>query len=255
MLQDNAEIELFSSETNSYTPNRRQCIMILTSYNVPSSNVGPVIKEVLKLSNRIPNTTPTRKTVDNIISEKIAIGQKQLGATVSMQTNTCLYGDETRKFGKTFQTFLLSDENKNIHFLGLRDMSDKSAATTLDTFKNILDDISDMCESYRTNNVTSHGLNILCNIRDFMSDRTQTNLAFTAILEQYRRDVMPMFVDSWNSLSEDERLVTVKVNNFFCGLHLLVHFAECLSPILGLFDKLQEQEPAFPETSDDDPCD
>jgi len=36
---------------------------------------------------------------------------------------------------KTFQTFLLSDENKNIHFLGLRDMSDKSASTTLDTFK------------------------------------------------------------------------------------------------------------------------
>ena len=65
-----------------------------------------------------------------------------------------------------------------------------------------------------------------------------------------------MFVDSWNSLSEDERLVTVKVNNFFCGLHLLVNFAECLSPILGLFDKLQEHEPAFPETSnDDDPGD
>jgi len=89
-----------------------------------------------------------------------------------------------------------------------------------------------------------------------MSDRAQTNLAFTAILEQYRRDVMPMFVDSWNSLSEDERLVTVKVNNFLCGLHLLVNFAECLSPILGLFDKLQEHEPAFPETSnDDDPGD
>lgn len=85
-----------------------------------------------------------------------------------------------------------------------------------------------------------------------MSDRAQTNLAFTTILEQYRKDVMSMFVDSWNSLSEDERSVTVKVNNFFCGLHLMVNFAECLSPILGLFEKLQEQEPAFPETSDDD---
>jgi len=63
MLQDNAEIERFSSETNSYTLNTRQCIIKLTSYNVPSSNVGPVIKEVLKLSNRIPNATPTRTTV------------------------------------------------------------------------------------------------------------------------------------------------------------------------------------------------
>ena len=116
----------------------------------------------------------------------------------------------------------------------------------------MLDDISDIDESYRPNNITSHGHNTLYNIHDFMSDRAQTNLAFTAILEQYRRDVMPMFVNSWNSLSEDERLVTFKVNNFFCGLHLLVNFAE----ILGLFERLQEQEPAFPETSDnDDPGD
>lgn len=64
-------------------------------------------------------------------------------------------------------------------------MCDKSASTTLQCFTNILDDISDICESYRNNNITSHGHNILCNIRDFMSDRAQTNLAFTDLLEQY----------------------------------------------------------------------
>ncbi|CAC5398193.1 unnamed protein product [Mytilus coruscus] len=186
LLQDNSELNLFNVESNRYTPQTRQCIMNLTSHNVSSENVGPVIKQVLKLADKCPNAVPSRKTVDNIIAEKIAIGQKQIGTTLTGQKNTCLYGDETRKFGKTYQTFLLKDENKNVYFLGLRDMLDKAASTTLDVFKNILDDISDICEQNRQQDITSPGHGILCNIRDFMSDRAQTNIAFNDLLEQYR---------------------------------------------------------------------
>ncbi|CAC5355667.1 unnamed protein product [Mytilus coruscus] len=75
-----------------------------------------------------------------------------------------------------------------------------------------------------------------------MSDRVQTNIAFNDLLEQYRLDIMPNFISNWNELSNAERSMTSKVNNFFCGLHLLVNFAECLSPILKLFEKMQETE-------------
>lgn len=117
------------------------------------------------------------------------MGQTQLGANLATQKNTCLYGDETRKFGKTYQAFLVNDENKKVYFLGLRDMIDKAASTTLDVFINILDDISDVCEQYRQTNVTSPGHSIMCNIRDFMSDRAQTDIAFTVLLEQYRLEI------------------------------------------------------------------
>lgn len=78
LLLDHEEIVLFDPVKKSYTPDTRQCIMNMTSYNVSSNNVGPVINEVLKLANRTPNVIPTRKTVDNIIVEKIAVGQKNL---------------------------------------------------------------------------------------------------------------------------------------------------------------------------------
>ncbi|XP_052097354.1 uncharacterized protein LOC127732359 [Mytilus californianus] len=169
-----------------------------------------IIKEVLKLANRTPNAVPTR-TVDNIIVEKIAIGQKQLELTVGAQQDTCLYGDETRKFGKTYQTFLLSDDNKQVYFLGLRDMHDKAASTTLDMFANILDDISDICETYRNNDITSHGHSILSNIRNFMSDRAQTNIAFTELLQNYRTEIMPTFLQNWNELTIGEQTSTVKL--------------------------------------------
>lgn len=214
LLLDHEEIVLFDPVKKSYTPDTRQCIINMTSYNVSSNNVGPVINEVLKLANRTPNAIPTRKTVDNIIVEKIAVDQKQLGLTVGAQQDTCLYGDETRKFGKTYQTFLMSDENKQVYFLGLRDMHDKAASTTLDMFTNILDDISDICETYRNNNITSHGHSILSNIRNFMSDSAQTNIAFTELLQNYRTEIMPTFLQNWNELTLGEQTSTVIVNIF-----------------------------------------
>lgn len=53
---------------------------------------------------------------------------------------------------------------------------------------------------------------------------------------------MPKFIPTWNELTEDEQRLAVKFNNFFCGLHLLVNFAECISPILEAFEKLQGYE-------------
>lgn len=143
------------------------------------------------MANKILNAVSSRFTVDNIITEKIAIGQKQLGTTIANEHNMSLYGDETRKFGKIFQTFLVSDENKNVYFWGFRDTADKSASTTSDVFQNILDDTLDMCEPYsKTGNFSpDHG--IFCKIRNFMYDRTNTNLAFTDLLEQYRTEEMP----------------------------------------------------------------
>lgn len=94
-------------------------------------------------------------------------------------------------------------------------MHDKTASTTLDMFTNILDDISDICETNRNNNITSHGHSILSNIRNFMSDRAQTNIAFTELLQNYRTEIMPTFLQNWNELTLGEQTSTVKVNSFF----------------------------------------
>lgn len=116
LLQDNIETELLDPQSNTYNVSTRQCIMNLTSYNVSSQNVGPVIEEVLKLVGKKPNSVPSRKTVDNIVLEKIAVGQRQLTTVLGIPQNTCLYGDETRKFGKIYQTLLVSDENQTVYF-------------------------------------------------------------------------------------------------------------------------------------------
>lgn len=129
--------------------------MYLTSYNVSSQNVGPVIEEVLKLVGKKPNSVPCRKTVHNIVLEKIAVGHRQLTIVLGIPKNTCFYGDETRKYGKTYQTFLFSDESQTMYFFGLREMVDKAARTTKNTFLEILNDITGMCQTYKSNHISS----------------------------------------------------------------------------------------------------
>jgi hypothetical protein len=53
--------------------------------------------------------------------------------------------DETRKYGKCIQTYVLTDETQTSYILGLREMFNKSGQSTLDTFKDILNDINDHC--------------------------------------------------------------------------------------------------------------
>ena len=121
-------------------------------------------------------------------------------------------------------------------------MNNKAASATLDTFKEILSDISDLCDDNLENNKLSSGYHILCNIRDFMSDRAKTNIAFTQLLIEYRKDIMPDVIDGWNDFTEEQKHACSKINNFFCGLHLLVNFAECASPALKEFDALYKDQ-------------
>jgi hypothetical protein len=242
LLQDNKDINIFDEQSRAYTPEYRNLVMNVSGYNVATENINSVINESLKLVGKRLAQTPTRKTIDNIVTEKVVVSNIQVGRELEKKERTTLYSDETRKFGKTYNSYFISDQNKNVYMLGLREMNNKAASTTLDTFKEILSDISDLCDENLENNKLSSGYHILCNIRDFMSDRAKTNIAFTQLLIDYRKDIMPDVIDGWNDFTEEQKNACSKINNFFCGLHLLVNFAECASPALKEFDALYKDQ-------------
>jgi len=88
--------------------------------------------------------------------------------------NTTLYTDETRKYGKCMQTYIVIDDEQKSYYLGSREMVDKSGTSTLDTFKDISKDITDYCHENEVNCKMDMGYKLLANIRDAMSDRAST---------------------------------------------------------------------------------
>ena len=59
-----------------------------------------------------------------------------------------------------------------------------------------------------------------------MSDRHIVEKNFNVLLEDYRADILPKVVDSWKQMIPEEQLSISTLNNFFCGLHLLVGMAD-----------------------------
>ena len=66
--------------------------------------------------------------------------------------NTTLYTDETIKYGKYMQAYIVTDEEQNSNILGLRDKVDKSGQSNLDTLKDILCDITEYCNNQNDKN-------------------------------------------------------------------------------------------------------
>ena len=58
-----------------------------------------------------------------------------------------------------------------------------------------------------------------------MSDRAATEAKFNELLQTYRAEILPVIVDDWKNLSQELQDKLSRLNNFFCGLHGLVHIA------------------------------
>ena len=100
-----------------------------------------------------------------------------------------------------------------------------SAEKTLDTLKQILNDIE-----LAAGKPTSK--NLLVNIKNTMSDRHIVQKNFNELLESYRSEILPDVISSWKDLSSEEQQQVSSLNNFFCGLHMIVGMADTAASVL-----------------------
>ncbi|VDI51195.1 Hypothetical predicted protein [Mytilus galloprovincialis] len=112
LFNDNSEIELFDKSSNKYTTKTVRCVMNLTDLKVSSEKVGKVINEVSQLYGKIPNAVPSATAVNRIVDSKLALSHKQLDKVPKGKEQNTLYTDETRKYGKCIQTYILTDDTK-----------------------------------------------------------------------------------------------------------------------------------------------
>ncbi|XP_033632082.1 uncharacterized protein LOC117293760 [Asterias rubens] len=69
-----------------------------------------------------------------------------------------------------------------------------------------------------------------------MSDRAATEALFNDMLQTYRKECLPLYTKGWDKFSTAAKEKLLHMNNFFCGLHLLVSMAETISASLKEFE-------------------
>ncbi|CAC5405965.1 unnamed protein product [Mytilus coruscus] len=183
LIEDNNLIELYDATSNQFTADTIECVMNLQNNNISASKIGEVIRTVCSLCKRQPNRVPSATTVNRISDMKLSIATKQVEG-LSKKSNLTLYSDETSKFGKSFEVFAVTDEDKNNYLLGLREMNCKSSETVLETFKDILQDFNDLCDG------DDVGFKVLTAIKNTMSDR-----ASTAKVPKFTREISNNHID------------------------------------------------------------
>ena len=223
------ELESHMFETKEhqkkYLDSVRACCIELLSLNVGIKNVEPVIRSVLKhiVSFEIKEL-PHPTTLTRMYSEMKGLACQHLNEELQKGDNLTLHSDGTSKYGQHFYSFQLSTPDST-YSLGLTEMLSGSATQVLSTFQQILYDLE-----LTTQSGSSHV--ILSKIKNTMSDRHIVEKNFNSLLQCYRMEVLPSVVDNWAELGEDEQQGISTLNNFFCGLHLLVGMADVASSTL-----------------------
>lgn len=79
-------------------------------------------------------------------------------------------------------------------------------------------------------------MELLTNIRNTMSDRASTEKNFNKLLQQYKNEIFPEIQLNFNSLTDNEQQLCSQINNFYCGLHLLIGIADVCEAAIKKFE-------------------
>ena len=239
-IQDIVE-ELISTEDTvtyqqgKYTDDVRACCYELLSLNVGVQNVKAVITTILKnIAHKSIEHLPCRTTLCDMMVESLTVAQAQLGEELTREETDyhTLQTDGTTKYGEHFTTYDIAT-NETIYHLGLRQIFSGSAQNTLDTLIEILDDLNVVSKELGGSNVSEK---VLLKIKNTMSDRNSAEKLFSQLLQEYRSTILPDIVSGWAEMSPDEKIQLTRINNFYCGLHLLVGLADAAEAVLKAWE-------------------
>ena len=100
-----------------------------------------------------------------------------------------------------------------------------STTQVMHTFKQVLSDVELVAGP-------NSGNHILSKIKNTMSDRHIVEKNFNHLLEDYHTGIFPTIIESWEQMTPKEQGSISTLNNFFCGMHLLVGMADVVSSVL-----------------------
>ncbi|XP_065641561.1 uncharacterized protein LOC136073625 isoform X1 [Hydra vulgaris] len=238
--------EVITFEDGRYSDDIRETIMKLLSMNVSINSVNEVIIVVLnKLAKKNISRLPSAAVKCRLMQEASILGQFQVAEAMlennlinkNSKIGNCLHGDGTQKYHKHYQNFQVTTTSGKTLSFGLSEVVGKDAATVLQNFTNIVDDICDVV----SNSATEKEINfakLITSIKSTMSDLSSVNPLFNSQLKTLREKLLPIAISNWDFLSSNIKDNMKDMSNFFCKLHLLANFASETDKVLNSFEKI-----------------
>ena len=228
--------DIVTFEHGKYTDDIRTCCYELLSLNVGIRNVVPVIKAVLEnLMEKIFDRLPSKALLCNMIVECLTLAQAQVGEGLSGEDkhNFTIQTDGTSKYAAL--QYVRCCNSRTTYTLGLRQVFSGSSQTTLDTLKEILDDLDVVQRELGCGDVAQR---TVVKLKKLMSDRHAAEKLFNQMLAEYRAEILPEVYSGWSEFSEEDKDQLIRMNDFYCGLHFLVALADSAEATLVMWESI-----------------
>ena len=150
------------------------------------------------------------------------------GVDLTSVLGNTLHGDGTTKYHRHYQNFQINTVDNIPLSVGLLEIVDQDAETILASWKDKISDIAKaVCGNTATENDVEKTVNeLLCTVKNTMSDHCATNGVFNSLLEEMRKNLLPNVISNWKGLDEEGKRKLEEMGNFFCKVHPLITFAE-----------------------------
>uniref|UniRef100_A0AC34FV13 Uncharacterized protein n=1 Tax=Panagrolaimus sp. ES5 TaxID=591445 RepID=A0AC34FV13_9BILA len=205
-------------KSGKFTVPAHTCFSRLISQgNVAQDKVPIVILVVADLFNISIDAVPSRWTVGRDIHMVQSLNCEFIAKFVKECSNLTFLSDETTKFTKKLQAFVISGNNNKTHqpfvlHLGVSEVPTKSAERCLQEFKQVLSNIGKLSGL----NAEKFVDEIVVSIRNLMGDQAATTKLLYKLFIEYRSYCLETF-----DYDDVTKASLERVNIFFCMLHIL----------------------------------
>jgi len=217
------EKKISTFKDGKYTNEVREVYMNLISMGVPIGKVKSIVEGVLEGILRVGvDRLPGKTSASMMAIEAQVIGQAQAAEAMLANANNTLQLDGTRKHFREYGSFQISTSAGISYSLGIAEMLTGNAKSFLNETLSILSEMSEVVADEDQELVK---IKLLQSISNTMTDRSVVNKKYCSDLQAVRKDVFGLLYDNWDTLPEEEKTKLTKINDLYCGLHVIANMA------------------------------
>jgi hypothetical protein len=219
--------------------------MEMLSLNVSNTNCEKLVKSFLKKFNnaseevRTQLRLPKKTLAGDLLIEAGILSQLQVAEALVTNKNNCLHLDGSKKKIVEYASFQVTTGDGEQLSMGVREMAKGDAESFHATFKQLVSESAELlmsdADQMSTVQKSTKIAQILHNFKSTMTYRHVVNKKFAELIQVYRENLIPLVVENIRLLSEDQIADISRMNNLFCGLHVLSNMAVAAKQTLHEF--------------------
>ena len=199
--------------------------MQLYAFGVSIRNICPAIRTILELLLDISvGNLPSETTIGHIVGkESNILGKMHVTEKWSETENATIHVDGTTDHQRHFLGYQISTKEQETLSLSMTETCDSDAEAQMAELQRIIQDAVKASSS--DNSWESKATEMFLKIRNLMTDQHIVNKKFKTDMESKRKEILEKN-ENWYNLSEKEQDHAVRINHWFCHLHVLLAISE-----------------------------